>query len=95
VVPVSEPFRRLQDVSEVRREIREQQKHLRELQGELRQLEWGLLGGRSMFDPAKARKLCVVTGENLEHLAGEIDDLPRSVEEARPASTPEEVDPDE
>ena len=92
---MSEPFRRLQDVSEVRNEIREQQENLRELQGELRQLEWGLLGGRSMFDPAKAHRICVATGENLEHLAEDIDDLPRSVEEARPASTAEDGGRDE
>ena len=92
---MSEPFRRLQEVSDVRTEIREQQEHLRKLQKELRQLEWGLLGGRSMFDPAKAHKICVVTGENLEHLAEDIDDLPRSVDEARPASTAENGGHDE
>jgi predicted nuclease with TOPRIM domain len=76
-----EPFRRIQEVSDVRNDVRQMQENLRELQAELRQLEWGLLGGRSMYDPAKAHKLCIVTSENMEYLAEEIDGLPRTVDE--------------
>lgn len=73
-----EPFRRIQEVDRVQDDVREMQENLRELQSELRQLEWGLLGGRSMYDPAHAHKLCVVTSECLEYLAEDVNDLPCS-----------------
>lgn len=77
------PYERIKELNRVQNEVRQMQDNLRKLQSELRQLEWKLLGGRSMYDPAEAHKLCIVTSECLELLADDINDLPRNVEELR------------
>lgn len=72
----TQPYERIRDVRDVRNDVSEMQDNLEQLQDILRELEWGRLGGMAIFDRAEAHKLCVVTAENLEHIAEEIDDLP-------------------